>query len=156
MPRPRRYSITLSPLAPTLKASRALPVGGKNYVSALFADGTEVAPAGDVPSSRPAKAGDMITIYGIGFGPLQTRLATGQIAAGPDNLANPVTFRIGGASIKPCYAGAAPGQVGVYQFNLVIPQNAGSGDVAIDAVVGGVSTEQKLLLPLQETLEKLE
>jgi uncharacterized protein (TIGR03437 family) len=147
----RQYAITLAPFAPTLKVNRALSAGdGTNYISAHFADGTEIGPSGDGRQSRAAKAGDLITVYGIGFGPLATPLATGQIAAGPDNTANPVTFRIGQATVKPSYAGSAPGLVGVYQFNLVVPQNAGSGDVAIDASVAGVSDGQSLLLPLQK------
>lgn len=145
------YSVNLSQFAPGLNANAAFSANGKQYVVAQFADGTFVGPTGLISgvNFRPAKAGDTITIFGVGFGPLQTAANTGQIVTGTNPTANAVTFRLGSVTVTPAYAGAAPGFVGAYQFNLVIPANAGTGDVAIDSTVGGVSTGQTLYLTLQ-------
>lgn len=145
------YSLNLAQYAPTLNQNAAFVSNGKNYVVATYSDNTTfVGPANLISGAafRPAKAGDTIIIYGLGFGALSTPVSTGQIAS-LDPTATPVTFTINGATVTPTYAGAAPGFVGAYQFNLVIPSNAGTGDVAIEASVGGVSTGQSLYINLQ-------
>ena len=57
---------------PGLLAPASLKIGGKQYVAAFFADGTYVLPPNSVPglTSRDAKPGDTIVLYGIGFGPV--------------------------------------------------------------------------------------
>ncbi len=154
--RTRHYSITVDAFAPALKTGQPLPSGEQNYISAHFSDGAEVGLPTEGRKFRRAKPGELITFYGVGFGPLQNPLATGQIASGSNSLANAVTFRIGRAMVRPSYAGAAPGLVGVYQFNVTVPPEAGAGDVPVAAAVGGVWTAQPLLLPVEERVEKSE
>lgn len=141
------YTLTLQPYAPTLLQSQAFG----QFVVAQFADGTFAGPNGLIPGAafRPARAGDTIVLYGIGFGPLQTPLLTGQIATGLDPTAAAVTFQIGGHSVVPVSAIAAPNLVSAYQFNVVVPPNLGAGSVPIDVSVAGVSTGQSLMLAVQ-------
>ncbi|MBC7818660.1 MAG: hypothetical protein IAG10_17360, partial [Planctomycetaceae bacterium] len=55
---------------PGLLAPAVFRIAGKQYVAAFHQDGASVLPRGAIPGvqSRPARAGDTITLYGIGFG----------------------------------------------------------------------------------------
>jgi uncharacterized protein (TIGR03437 family) len=81
--------------------------------------------------SRPAKQGDIITLYGIGFGPTTPDPPAGQITQTADSFATPAKAYFSDdyfiplrnpiipATVK--YAGLAPGIAGLYQFNVVVP-----------------------------------
>ncbi len=76
------YVITVNPTQPELWAPAAFNVGGNQYVAAVFPDNvTSVAPPGSIPgvTSRQAKPGEIITLYGIGFGPVSPAITQGQI-----------------------------------------------------------------------------
>jgi len=65
------YTVTVNPTAAGLLAPGYLKIGGVQYVGALFSDWqTFVAPPGAISgyASRRARPGDVIVIYGIGFG----------------------------------------------------------------------------------------
>ena len=47
------------------------------------------------------------------------------------------------------YAGLAPNAVGLYQFNITVPQVA-NGDSQINVSVGGVPVQQTLYLTVQQ------
>ena len=70
-----------------------------------------------------------------------------QKASGTTALQNSANFRFGGVAASTVYAGLAPGAVGLYQFNLVVP-NVAPGDVPITVDVGGVALSQNLLLTI--------
>ena len=141
-------------LAPAVLAPGAWNVGGKQYVVAQFTDGSYVGRANLISGLkfRPAKAGDIITIYGIGFGPVSPNTPAGTIAAGITTLQNKATFLFGQTAgdlaCTGCYAGLAPGAIGLYQFNIKVP-NGPTGDVALVVDAAGVSTKQTLFITLQ-------
>jgi uncharacterized protein (TIGR03437 family) len=78
-----------------------------------------------------AKAGDIVELFGTGFGP----------------TTNPVTIRINNVSVTPSFAGISG--AGLYQFNLIIPSGLGTGDVSLQASVGGVQTPVGAVISLQ-------
>jgi uncharacterized protein (TIGR03437 family) len=118
-------------LAPALLAPNQAPfsVNGKQYVVAQLQDQSFAG----IPS-RPAKPGDVLTIYGIGFGSVTPPTPAGTIAAGVTSLMNQVTFQLGQTPATASYQGLTPGLVGLYQFNIVVP-NVSPGDYAL-AVTG--------------------
>ena len=147
-------TVDKSTLAPALLAPGPWNVGGKQYVVAQFTDGTYVGAANLINGLkfRPAKAGDIVTIYGIGFGPVTPNTPAGTVAAGITALQNKANFLFGQTagdlSCNGCYAGLAPGAVGLYQFNVKVP-NGPTGDVALVVDAGGVSTKQTLFITVQ-------
>lgn len=143
-------SVTAVSLAPALLAPGSFSVGGKQYVVAQFPDQTFVGPVGFIPgvTSRPAKAGETIIIYGIGFGPVTPTVASGTITTVQNTLATKANFLFGQTAATLSYSGLAPNYVGLYQFNVVVP-NVGSGDLALNVDVGGTSTGQTLFITLQ-------
>jgi uncharacterized protein (TIGR03437 family) len=142
------YSITVNPVQPGLDAPLSFNIGGIQYAVALFSDGTYVLPEGAIAglNSRPAQAGDEIVLYGVGFGPVSPDIPAGQLVQQANTLASSFAISIGGAPANPLYSGLAPGYTGLYQFNVVVPANAGSGAVPLTFSVDGVAGTQTLYL----------
>jgi len=87
----------------------------------------------------PAKAGDVVVLFGFGFGPTTPPAPAGQIfPGGLSSTTNTVTLTIGNTSLVPTFSGIS--QTGVYQFNFTVPAGLGTGDVPIVASVAGMST----------------
>ena len=83
--------------------------------------------------SHPAHSGDALVIYAIGLGPTSPAVATGAPAPGAEPLA-----RVDGAMVNfgggitapqgtPFFAGLTPNFAGLYQVNVVVPDEAGRG-----------------------------
>ncbi len=86
----------------------------------------------------PAKPGDTLTIYAIGFGPTAPDVASGQAApSSPLALVTPTPTVNFGANVissvvvTPFFAGLAPGSVGLYQLDVTIQPNAPTGIVTM-------------------------
>lgn len=116
--------------------------GGGVYVAALHADYSPVTATG-----VPAKPGETILLYGTGFGPTDPALPTGQLVNAPAPLANAVQISIGGVAANAVFAGLVG--PGLYQFNVTVP-NLPSGDAAVIARIGGLSTQTGVSLTIQQ------
>ena len=117
-------SITVNLEQPGMPAPSSFLIGGKRYVVATFTDGvTYVLPTGALPglASRPAKVGDSIAPYGVGFGAVTPVIPDGQIVQQTNTLAALFHLLFGQTEAAVSYAGLAPNAVGLYQFNVVSP-----------------------------------
>ena len=54
-----------------------------------------------------------------------------------------------GISATVTYAGFAPGYVGLYQFNVVVPNVAASDSVPLTFTLGGANGPQNLVIAVQ-------
>lgn len=99
---------------------------------ALFPDGAYVWYDGidtELPS-RVAKAGDTVVLYAIGCGPVTPDAPAGQVVTQPNSLQTPFqilqpVFQGANSTMEPVtlwYAGLAVGSIGLYQFNMVVPE----------------------------------
>lgn len=145
--RSNAFTMTKNAIAPALLAPSVFNVEGKQWVAAQFLDQVYVGKPGLIGgvASRTAKPGDAITIYAIGCGPVNPPTPAGTIASGNTALPNPLQFRIGGVPATLTYSGLAPGVVGLYQFNLTVP-NVGPGDLPLTVEAGGSSLNQNLFM----------
>lgn len=134
-------------VAPALLAPPSFNVGGHQWVVAQFLDQTFAGKPGliDGLNFRAARPGDIVTIYGIGFGPVVPATPIGVIASGSTSLVNQANFRFGGVPATLVYSGLAPSAVGLYQFNVTVP-NIAPGDVALSVDAGGVTVNQNLFI----------
>jgi uncharacterized protein (TIGR03437 family) len=142
-----KYILNINTVQPGLYAPPSFVASGKQYVAALFADGTYVAPPGVISgvTSRQAKPGETIVLYGIGFGPVTPDTPAGQISVNSTVLNSGVQFLFGQTpATSVTYAGLAPGSVGLYQFNVVVPNISNSDTVPLSFNVGGVNGAQTL------------
>jgi uncharacterized protein (TIGR03437 family) len=102
---------------------------------AQHADGSYVAPSTAANLGTPAKPGETLVIYGVGFGSAQTsagsQIPFGQIVTQANSLSTPLTITIGGIQLPSLvYDGLAPSFVGLYQFDVTIPLTAPNNDAA--------------------------
>jgi len=146
------YSLTVNAVQPGLLAPGSFTIGGKQFVAALFPDfQTWVAPAGAIQgvTSRPARPGETIVLYGVGFGPVTPETPAGVLPSQQTNLNLPLQISIGQTPAAVVYKGLAPGEAGLYQFNIVVP-NVASGDaVPLTFTLGGASGGQTLYTAVQ-------
>ena len=137
--------------APALLAPPPFNIAGKQYVVALFPDNTYVGRPGLITglATRLAKPSDTIIMYGIGFGPVTPGVPAGTIAPPvSSSLQSKPVFFFGQTEANVTYYGLAPGFVGLYQFNVVVP-NVSSGDVRLTVISGGVTAVQDLYIAIQ-------
>ncbi len=117
------------------------------------ATGAIVANPSVVAGASPAKPGDIVSLFGTGFGDTNPSLPAGALATGIANLTNQITVTIGGttlASSDVLYAGLSPGSInGLYQLNVRIPAGTPSGDVPVSISIGGFQTQAGATIPVQ-------
>jgi uncharacterized protein (TIGR03437 family) len=134
----------INPSAPSILSPLSFPglpgVFARPMV-AVFPDGVTYAlPTGFIPGvpSRPAKGGDTITFYGVGFGAVTPNTPAGQIAQTSNDLQLPVQVSVGTGTVPVSYAGLVPGVVGLYQFNVTLPKTIATPYAGVSVTVGGV------------------
>jgi uncharacterized protein (TIGR03437 family) len=119
---------------------------GRNPVVAVDAiTGAYIGAPGLIPTLNftPAKPGDILTIFGISFGPTSPAFAPG---VAPDTIAatlNAPSATLGGILLKAedlLYAGVSPGSAGLYQLNIRVPANAPGGDLPLTLALGPFQT----------------
>jgi uncharacterized protein (TIGR03437 family) len=135
-------------LSPTLQTVPQFLVGGKQYVVALTPDfSTFIGRPGMISGVAfvTARPGDNISIYALGCGPTNPPTQAGVIAAQPSSLALPYQLKIGGVPAPVTFAGMVGSSIGLYQFNVVVP-NVSPGDQPIELVVDGISNAQNLYI----------
>jgi uncharacterized protein (TIGR03437 family) len=120
------------------------------YVAAEHADYSYVGKSGLIAgvTTTPVKPGEVILLYGTGFGPTDPATPTNQLVTSAADLpANSVQIAIGGIAAAVQFAGLTG--AGVYQFNVTVP-NLPDGDAAVVATIGGVSTQSGVSVTVQQ------
>jgi uncharacterized protein (TIGR03437 family) len=110
--------------------------------AAVHASGQVVAATGKYPgvSSSPARPGEIILIYGNGFGETNPSYEAGELASDAAPLVSGATVEIGGMMADVIYHGTAPTFAGLYQFNVRVP-NLPAGDHAIFIRTANAATQ---------------
>jgi uncharacterized protein (TIGR03437 family) len=145
------YTITANALQPGLLAPAAFLVGGRQYVVAILQDSQFALPAGLIPgvASRPAKPGEILVIYAIGFGPTKPDIPAGTIVSGQNGLAVPLAMTIGSAPASIAFAGLSQGFVGLYQINVFVPDIPDGDAVPLTFTLNGVPGPATLYLAVK-------
>lgn len=145
-------TILVNVTEPGLLAPAVFKLKAGQYVAALFPDATTfVLPPGSiagVPSAR-AKPGDTITLYGVGFGSVTPDSPAGQIVTQSNRLASTLQASFAGTPATVAFSGLAGGYLGLYQFNVVVPNVAASDTVPLTFSLGGSAGTQTLLIAIQ-------
>ena len=115
-----------------------------NYVRAVrYPDGAVVNGTGAAETGYTTTAavgqGDLIALYGTGFGPTNSPSDPGVVFSGAYPTTNPVTVTIGGTTAEVLWAGLVG--PGLYQINVRIPASLADGDHAVVARVSGSSSQ---------------
>lgn len=97
-----------------------------------------------------AKAGDIVSLYAVGFGPTTPFVQAGQAYTGAapiNSQDSPLTLYINNVVVKPSFAGIS--SAGLYQINLTVPPGLGEGEVPIRAMIGGMQTQAQVWFSLE-------
>jgi uncharacterized protein (TIGR03437 family) len=120
---------------------------GGPYVAATHANGAYLGPVSLYAGlTTPAKPGEIITLYGNGFGPTSVPVVSASITQSGTLSPLPV-IKIGGMTADVRFAGLVA--VGQYQFNVVVPTGLANGDQPITATYGGQTTQAGTLVTIQ-------
>ena len=134
-------SATAQPLAPAL-----FLISG--YAAALHANNTVVGPTTLVANnSTPAAPGETIVLFGTGFGVTSPAAVSGAVVSTPSPLVLPPAILFDNEAGRVVYSGLIA--TGVYQFNVVVPEDLPSGDVPVVASTGGYSSPPLVLTTIK-------
>jgi len=95
-------------------------------------------PGKSVVPSRPAKPGETVVPWGIGFGPVTPNVLAGVLVGQANSLTAPLQVSFGNTPAKLAYSGLAPQSTGLYQFNVVVPAVPDSSAVPLTISLAGV------------------
>lgn len=96
-----------------------------------------------VSGASPARAGETVLIFSTGLGAVRGSVRSGDKAPSSAPLADTLvqpTVTIGGFNAAVTFSGLAPGFVGLYQVNAVIPSGLPPGSQWVQIVTGGLSS----------------
>ncbi len=138
-------------LAPGLLAPASFNIGGKQYLVATFASDGAYVLSSAVSSAlgvngRPAKSGDVIIAYGVGFGDVTPATLPGVIVEESNAVNKAVTISFGTTKATLTYAGLAGNFVGLYEFYINVPSGLANGDYQINVTQGGIAVPQTMYL----------
>jgi uncharacterized protein (TIGR03437 family) len=139
----------LQPFAPAF-----FVFGTSTNIAALLAGtGTIIADQSVIPTGIPAHPGDIISLFGTGFGDTTPSVPAGQLDSGIANLNNQITVTVGNVTLSSSdvlYAGLTPDSIsGLYQFNVRVPASTPAGDIPVTITIGGFSTQTGATIPVQ-------
>lgn len=116
---------------------------GSNEIVALEPNGVKIGPTGLIPGVTfvQAKANDILTAFGVGWGATSPAAVVGSIAPnGTADLTGSHSLTVGGKPANISYAGLAPGFAGLYQLNFAVPSGLKAGNQLIVLTVDGAKT----------------
>jgi uncharacterized protein (TIGR03437 family) len=118
---------------------------GQDPIAAIYPNGAYVGPSGLIAgaSFTPAKAGDVLTAFGVSWGPTTSTAAPGTIATSAESLTSSYSLTLGGVTVPMssiAYAGLSPEYAGLYQINFTVPAGVKAGNQPLVLTVDGAST----------------
>ncbi|MEO8128277.1 MAG: S8 family serine peptidase, partial [Bryobacteraceae bacterium] len=137
-------SIPLAPHAPAFFEYKDTNTG-RTLAAALNEMNAVVTP------SNPMRTGQIVQFFVNGLGPVAagTQPASGEASPGTQPLALTQTtpvLTIGGRAATVQFSGLAPGLVGVYQVNALVPRDIGSGFQPVAISIGGVTSSSSTII----------
>jgi uncharacterized protein (TIGR03437 family) len=113
------------------------------YPDGALVNGTGAAESG-YTTSAAIGPGDVLSLFGTGFGPASGSPDTGTVFSGAYPTDNSVTVTIGSTPAEVIWAGLVG--PGLYQINVRVPSSLPDGDQPVVAFIGGLSSQSSALL----------
>ncbi len=129
---------------------------GRGFLAAVQNDGsafvgpTDLFGGAPLPNGleiRPAKPGDIIQLFGTGFGPTDPKVPSGMIPTAIAELADEVTVTVGGLRATVFFAGLTS-FAGAVQVVIRVP-TVGDGNQEVIASIAGSQTQDNAFIPVQ-------
>jgi uncharacterized protein (TIGR03437 family) len=144
-PGPVEVTVTTGGVTSASFTAQARPESPSFFVFGAYVIGTHLNGT-DLSPTTPAQPGEVVILYANGFGPVSPPVAAGSEVQSGSLPALPA-IQIGGMPAVVQFAGLV--SPGLYQFNVVVPASAPSGDDAITATYNGLSTQAGAMLTVQ-------
>jgi uncharacterized protein (TIGR03437 family) len=120
---------------------------GQGQGSIVFATASTVIYA---DAAQPATAGDFLSIYCTGLGPVQGNVPPGTAVTVATPTIATATVTIGGVNANVLYAGLAPGFPGLYQVNVQVPSGVTPGSaVPVIITISGQSSPSNVTIAVK-------
>jgi uncharacterized protein (TIGR03437 family) len=136
------------------QAAPAFFLLGGNQVIATRLDYSYAVPNGTIAglTTVPAKPGDVLVLWGTGFGPTTPATLLGQVTPSDQTYSSstPVTVTINNVPATVYGAALAPGYAGLYQVAIQVPTSLANGNWPLVATVDGVSSPGGMILAVQQ------
>jgi len=95
-------------------------------------------------TAASARPGDVLEIFGTGFGPTENGTSPGLVFTGTDAASSPVTVTVGGQPATVLWAGLVA--AGLWQVNVQLPGTLAPGSQAVVASVNGRNSQNGTIL----------
>jgi uncharacterized protein (TIGR03437 family) len=118
------YNVNVNAAQPGLLGPSSFNIGGAQYAVATLSDGSYALPVGAIAgeNSRPARPGDVLTLYGVGFGPVTPASPAGQLVQQLNALSLPLLMSIGAIPVTLPIPGWLPITPGYISSTLRFPR----------------------------------
>jgi uncharacterized protein (TIGR03437 family) len=134
-----------------LSTSPAFFLWNGKYAVATRQDYSYIGPPSLFPgATTPAKPGDVVILWGTGFGPTVPAQPAGVQVSGAAYLANAPAVNVGGFSAQVVGAALAPGAAGLYQIAIVLPDSLPDGDLEVVALADGEPSPSGVFITIQK------
>jgi uncharacterized protein (TIGR03437 family) len=117
------------------------------HLAATHANGAFIGSTTSSPAGTPAAPGEVIVMYGNGFGLTNPKAVNGQVQSGAAPLIETPVITIGSANATVQFAGLTA--TGLYQLNVTVPSPLPDGDAPVVAKIGGLASPAGALLTIK-------
>lgn len=123
----------------------------ERFAVATRADFSLVGPPNLFPglTTTPARPGEVVILWGTGFGPTNPEIPAGRAVEGLATVATVPTVRIGGAGVEFISGALTPGAAGLYQIAVRVPESAADGDIPVVVEFGGTRSPDNVFIRVQ-------
>ena len=96
----------------------------------------------------PVHAGDVVTAYGVGWGPTTSPDPIGTLASGAAKITSSYSVTLGGMPVEVLYIGLSANSAGLYQLNFTVPSGLAAGNQPLVLTVDDVNTTSNAFIPV--------
>jgi uncharacterized protein (TIGR03437 family) len=123
-----------------------LYTGTEYAIAQHYPDNALVGNPSLVSGTVAAKPGDVLILWGTGFGPTNPPTPAGVVVSGAPGGSTLPAVTVGGVPVTVISAVLSPGSAGLYQVAIQLPASVPTGAVAIQASVGGVPSPGNIVI----------
>ena len=121
-----------------------LSCGGSSAVATVLPGYTPVT------ATAPAHPGDLVVLWGTGFGPTTPPAPAGVGVSGAPATSTLPAVTVGGMSVPVISSVLTTGTAGLYQITIQLPASVPTGAVAVQASVGGQQTQAGIAIFVEQ------
>jgi uncharacterized protein (TIGR03437 family) len=110
--------------------------GTRYAIATRYPDNALIANPSSVPGAVGAKPGDVLILWGTGFGATDPETPAGVVVSAAAVTRTAPSITVGGAGVTVLGVALSPGSAGLYQVAIQLPSSLPTGDVAVQATLG--------------------